>query len=406
MKVLFTFGGLPHYYNYVLNRLNRLPGTEVKVIIPDARSSSLGKGVHESNENIEFGIIRLKEEKSWYGKLYFRNFTKTLENEKPDILVTIWPYVLGFVLLPSWRRLKKKSKFKLIYKDIPFNIPRYENALKYFREQIDSENGLLVNRRWGVRQILYYSVLREIFRKFLRMADAHVYYTEDAFDIIPSYGVEKNRIFITYNSPDTDRLFEFRSRLEQDPSSIQHQPETILHIGRLVAWKKVDLLIQSFAEVLNRHPSSELWIIGDGPESENLKNLARETGVSDHVKFIGALYDPMDLGRYTLSAGIYVLAGMGGLSINEAMTYGKPVICSRADGTEKKLVRDGINGYFFRENDREDLTARINDLLDHPERIELFGKNSTEIIKNEININTVITGFRKAFNFVMESEKA
>ena len=404
MKIIFTFGGLPHYYNYVLNRLNRLPDTEVKVIIPDTKSHTLGKGVHESLDHIEFGIIRLKEKKSWYGKLYFHEFRKAIEKEKPDILVTIWPYILGFILIPSWRRARIKMKFKLIYKDIPFNIPRYENALEYYRNQINTENNLPVNPVWGIRQIVYYSILRQIFRKFLCMADAHVYYTEEAFEIIPSYGVDKSRIFITYNSPDTDRLFECRSELERNPESIKNQPDVILHIGRLVAWKKVDLLIQAFSNVLQRYPQSELWIIGDGPESDNLKNLAHESGVSGQVRFIGAVYEPLELGRYMMKAGIYVLAGMGGLSINEAMVYGKPVICSRADGTEKKLVKNGINGYFFRENDKDDLAAKICELLDNPEKLELFGKNSTAIIKNEINIGTVISGYRNAFNFVMKPD--
>jgi glycosyltransferase involved in cell wall biosynthesis len=403
MKIIFTFGGLPHYYNYVLNRLNRLPDSTVKVIIPESRGSTLGKGVHESLENIEFGVIRLPEKKSWYGKLYFREFVKTIENEKPDIVVTIWPYILGFVLIPSWRRVRRKVKFKLIYKDIPFNIPSYENALHYYRNRLSTENNNAVHSNWGPLQILYYSILRILFRNFLTSVDAHVYYTEEAYEIIPSYGVEKNKIFITYNSPDTDRLFKFRAELERNSEQILNQPNIILHMGRLVAWKKVDLLIKAFVYVQQVHRQSELWIIGDGPETDNLKNLAENSAAADRIKFIGAVYNPLELGNYMMKAGIYVLAGMGGLSINEAMAYGKPVICSRADGTEKKLVRDGFNGYYFKENDVDDLASKILELMNDPDRIKRFGDHSTGIIKNEININTVIEGYRKAFNFVMNS---
>ena len=48
MKVLFTFGGLPHYYNYVLSRLNNISGLEIVVIVPEAKSETIGKGVYQT----------------------------------------------------------------------------------------------------------------------------------------------------------------------------------------------------------------------------------------------------------------------------------------------------------------------------------------------------------------------
>jgi glycosyltransferase involved in cell wall biosynthesis len=400
MKIIFTFGGLPHYYNYVLNRLNNLPSTEVKVIIPAKKSKSLGKGVHESDSEITFGVIPLEEEKAWYGKLQFKNFIKTIEDEKPDVIVTIWPYVLGFVLNPGWWSARKKYGFRLIYKDIPFNIPRYGEALKFYRNGLNQEQLSGTSVKWGPDKVIYYSFLIEIIKCFLRLMDAHVYYTEDAFDIIPTYGVDPKKIFITYNSPDTDRLFETRARIESGGFQPDKNKKIILHIGRLVAWKKVDKLILAYSIILKNHPGSELWIVGDGPESENLKKLAVDSGISRGVKFLGAIYEPEELGKITLSATVYVLAGMGGLSINEAMAFGKPVICTRADGTEKKLVRDGYNGYYFEEDNEKDLAEKIGNLLSDPEKARDFGENSTRIIKNEVNIQVVIDGYRRAFDFV------
>lgn len=403
MKIIFTFSGLPHYYNYVLNRLNKLPQTEVKVIIPDRKGNSLGKGVHESSADIEFGIIRLREESAWYGKPCFRDFVRTIRKEQPDIIVTIWPYILGFVLIPSWWWLSKTGKIRIIYKDIPFNIPEYNDALSYYRGQIDREEKTGRKSNWGLKQFVYYSLLRRIVKNYLKLADAHVYYTEEAYKIIPTYGVNPQRIFITYNSPDTDRLFETRSRIENAGISADPDNKIILHVGRLVEWKKVDRLIKAFVLVRERYPESELWIIGDGPQSGELRELAATTGSFEKIKFIGAVYDPEELGRYFMNSTVYVLAGMGGLSINEAMAFGKPVICSRADGTEKKLVRHGYNGYYFREDDVQDLAGKINGLFSDPEKIKSFGENSTGIIKNEVNINTVIEGYSKAFKFATQS---
>ena len=403
MKVIFTFGGLPHYYNYVLNRLNKLPGYEVKVIIPSGKSSSLGKGVHQTSKDIDFGIIELEEEKRWYGKPNFRNLMQVLKMEKPDILVLIWPYVLGFVLLPGWYNTIKKLGIKLVYKDIPFNIPEYNKALQFYRKNLLEETRHLKHQNWGITQKLYYLLVRELIKKYLNKMDAHVYYTEDAYKIIPTYGVPKEKIHITYNSPDTDRLFSIREEIQNDTKLQLGNMKQILHVGRLVAWKNVDLLIEAFELVLRKVPQCRLIIIGTGPEKENLEKLAEEKGISDKVNFEGGVYEEKTLGRYFLASTVYVLAGMGGLSINDAMCFGKPVICSRADGTEKKLVRADYNGYYFEENNATDLADKIIKIISYPEIEKKFGENSTNIIKNEINIHTVITRYQKAFEYALNA---
>ena len=97
MKVLFTFGGLPHYYNYVLNKLNSVEGINVVVVIPVSKSKTMGEGVYEKSEGIDFKLIELEEYKTFYKKYFFKDFIKIIYQESPDIIVVSWPYILGFV---------------------------------------------------------------------------------------------------------------------------------------------------------------------------------------------------------------------------------------------------------------------------------------------------------------------
>jgi glycosyltransferase involved in cell wall biosynthesis len=83
------------------------------------------------------------------------------------------------------------------------------------------------------------------------------------------------------------------------------------------------------------------------------------------------------------------------------MCFGKPVICSVCDGTEKKLVREDYNGKFFVNGDGEDLTRKIEYLLSNLQLIKDMGNNSLRIIQEEINLNTVVRGYTKAFEYVM-----
>jgi glycosyltransferase involved in cell wall biosynthesis len=80
------------------------------------------------------------------------------------------------------------------------------------------------------------------------------------------------------------------------------------------------------------------------------------------------------------------------------MCFEKPIICSVCDGTEKDLVREGFNGMYFKEGDAGDLANKIKYLFDNPTIVKQMGLNSLSIIKNEININTVVERYRVAFN--------
>jgi glycosyltransferase involved in cell wall biosynthesis len=171
-------------------------------------------------------------------------------------------------------------------------------------------------------------------------------------------------------------------------------------VGRLVGWKRVDMLIRAVARLRAEFPDIELIVAGYGPEEEGLKILADEEGVRDRVRFLGGVYDPSHLGRYFLASSVYVLAGMGGLSINDAMCFGLPVICSVCDGTEKMLVREGYSGRYFKEGDQDDLTDKIAWMFRHPDERRKMGENATAVIRDEMNIHTVVKGYADAFAYV------
>lgn len=396
MKVLFTFGGLPHYYNYVLSRLNEVNNLSVYVAAPESVGETLGKGVFQSTEGINFNLIKTAEYKSWYGKAFLKNLPQIVDDIKPDVLVIIWPYVLSLILRPLFLYKLKKNRIKIIYKSIPFGVPEFKDGL-LFRSDFVNEEGVLQKGLAYSINIFFLTILRKI---YLNLIDAHVNYIDDAYEILGSYGVPKEKIFVTYNSPNTEILFEAKNKAEKSDPILPENFYRLIHIGRLVKWKRVDLLINAVLKLKNKYKNIELVIIGSGPEENNLKELAKTLNIDTSVRFIGPVYDNVITGKYLMASSVYVLAGMGGLSINEAMAFGKPVICSVADGTEKKLVREGFNGKYFREGDLDDLVNVIGNLFNDKEKLNQMGINSFSIIKNEVNINTVIDGYVKAFNYV------
>ena len=106
-----------------------------------------------------------------------------------------------------------------------------------------------------------------------------------------------------------------------------------LFIGRLVGWKAVDLLLDSFARLAGEVPA-HLDIVGDGPERARLTERARRLGCACHVTFHGWL-DPAGCARRMQACDVFVSAALqesGGIAVLEAMLTARPVIATAWGG--------------------------------------------------------------------------
>lgn len=406
MKVLFTFGGMPHYLNAMLEKL-QTKGADITVVSPQKGNATIGKGVKMVEEGA-YRHLNTQEKKMYYGKSGFPALPGIIADERPDIVVLGWPYFLQVFFQPSLRRALKRCGARLVIREIPFQTPPYGQIRDYFRQHPMYDEGmrlLSTGKAFYLRQWLTARIRKYCYARVAGTLN----YSTAAYDILPSYGVKREQIHVTYNSTDTEALWREKAAVLAAPALLPPSERRLLHIGRLVKWKRVDLLIEAFARTLTQYPDAELVIVGNGPELDNLKNQAaslglplrskEENGVDGRgcVRFIGAVYDPKELGAYMNEATVYVLAGMGGLSINDAMTYALPVVCSVCDSTERDLVTDGRNGLFFRDGDADSLTEKILQLLASPQECRRMGQESERIIREQINIDTVSERYLKAF---------
>ena len=406
MKVLFTFGGMPHYLNAMLEKL-QTKGADITVVSPQKGNATIGKGVKMVEEGA-YRHLNTQEKKMYYGKSGFPALPDIIADERPDIVVLGWPYFLQVFFQPSLRRALKRCDARLVIREIPFQTPPYGQIRDYFRQHPMYDEGmrlLSTGKAFYLRQWLTARIRKYCYARVAGTLN----YSTAAYDILPSYGIKREQIHVTYNSTDTEALWREKAAVLAAPALLPPSERRLLHIGRLVKWKRVDLLIEAFARTLTQYPDAELVIVGNGPELDNLKKQAaslglplrskEENGVNGRgcVRFIGAVYDPKELGAYMNEATVYVLAGMGGLSINDAMTYALPVVCSVCDSTERDLVTDGRNGLFFRDGDADSLTEKILQLLASPQECRRMGQESERIIREQINIDTVSERYLKAF---------
>jgi glycosyltransferase involved in cell wall biosynthesis len=169
----------------------------------------------------------------------------------------------------------------------------------------------------------------------------------------------------------------------------------ILFVGRLQSRKRVDLLLQACAS-LGGTFRPRLVIVGDGPERPSLEALAKT--IYPFAEFVGAKHGP-ELASFFSIADLFILPGTGGLAVQEAMSYGLPVIMGQGDGTNDDLVRPG-NGWQIPPDDLNALTETIKQALANAKRLRTMGAESYRIVAKEINLEKMVGVFVEALNQV------
>ncbi len=109
--------------------------------------------------------------------------------------------------------------------------------------------------------------------------------------------------------------------------------------SRQVNWKRLDLCVKACLQT-----GDNLTLIGDGPEHNNLVQLARG---ADNIHFLPTM-SQSQLGQYLLASDAFLFPSMEpfGLAPVEAMAMGLPVLAYKKGGA-LDFIKPGQNGIFF-----------------------------------------------------------
>lgn len=229
------------------------------------------------------------------------------------------------------------------------------------------------------------SLRQRRWKSFVKQFDALIAYSQRGADEYEALGFPRARIYVAHNSVARAPA----SAPDRKPETVDRL--TILFVGRLQARKRLDSLLNACAQ-LGSNP--RLVIVGDGPERQRLQSLAKE--IYPGAEFVGAKHGA-ELTPYFTEADLFVLPGTGGLAIQQAMSYGLPVIVAQGDGTQDDLVREG-NGWQIPPGDFPALMSTMKDALSDIARLRRMGAESYRIVREEINIENMVETFATALN--------
>ncbi len=139
---------------------------------------------------------------------------------------------------------------------------------------------------------------------------------------------------------------------------------TVLTVARLTQFKRVDFLIDVFAEILKDHPGLRFCVVGTGEDETLLRNQTARLGIDSQVTFCGAV-DNRKLTELYRSSSLYLHGSVDepfGMAPLEAIACGTPVIAHNSGGPKEFVTEEC--GLLIDSLDKHEWATRIVAYLD------------------------------------------
>lgn len=165
---------------------------------------------------------------------------------------------------------------------------------------------------------------------------------------------------------------------------------TIVTVSRLnQRYKGHDVMLRALDQIRQQFPEVLWVVIGDGELRTEYERLAGAQGLSDHVRFIGAVSDG-ERDAWLGSAHVFSMpsrmppdaGGEGfGIVFLEAAAHGLPVVAGAVAGAQDAVV-DGETGILVDPTDESAVAAAISELLGDTVRAESLGRRGADRAKD------------------------
>ena len=166
-------------------------------------------------------------------------------------------------------------------------------------------------------------------------------------------GFHRSRIEVIENGVD----LEFYS---PEPRIPHFEQPTVLYLGRLQRYKRVDLIIQAVGRLRDQGVNARLIVAGRGDAQEDLERLVADLDLTGRVEFPGFVSEERKRELFRRS-WIHALTSPNegwGISNMEAAACGTPTVASDSPGL-RDSVRDGATGFLSPHGDIDALADRF-----------------------------------------------
>lgn len=179
------------------------------------------------------------------------------------------------------------------------------------------------------------AVGRALCRLFYARADSVICVADYILeDLAANFGVPRKKLARIYNPVDVARV----RQMAADGNPYLDSRPRFIAAGRLERVKGFDVLLPAMALVRRELPAAELIILGAGSLESDLKEQARQLGITGSAQFMGFQANPYKFMKF---ADVFVLAsryeGLP-LVLLEAMALGLPLAATNCPGGVQEFL--------------------------------------------------------------------
>ena len=299
---------------------------------------------------------------------------------------------------------------------------------KNYKKVIDKEVNtcdLLINADYSNKMCIYATHKFNKYKKpVIMLADGGLVIKRGILDYIISYFMNKCNYFLSsgkevnkyykYYNVDENKIFNYRfssltkSDLKNNESLIRNKSELrkkhnigeeiiLFSVGQQINRKGYDILVKSMIKV---NKKIKLYIAGGKPQEEVLK-IINDNNL-DNINFVG-FKNKEELNEYYAMADIFVFPtryDIWGLVINEAMSFGLPIISSDKCVAAIEFNNNFNNAIIVENENVEEFAKAINLLVENDDLKTELSKKSLLGIK-EYTIENTVSDFVRVISEVL-----
>jgi glycosyltransferase involved in cell wall biosynthesis len=380
-KVLFLCydlkdGGSPQVLSGILNHLNRNEFEPVVVTYSDARVFPIPEGVTEHILRVHGGGSLVRKLKANLTAVL--RLRRVLRLEKPEIAVGMGGMTNWGLILAAGRT---RARMAVIIGE------HGAGALEYRKDRVTS------------------FVISLLSRFLYPFADRIVAISDGVREyLVRERNIPREKIVTIHNPVDIARIQKLSQEQVDDPWLRDRDKPVVLWVGRIAAVKGLENLIGAFGRVL-REIDARLIIVGEGSEESTIRDLTRQKGLEEHVRFAGFQSNPY---RYMSRSSVFAFPSLSegfGMVLVEAMACGLPVVSTDCVAGPNEILQNGRCGILVPVGDEGALAKAIVTMLTNAEiRVRLVREALRRVA--DFEPAKVVASYEQLFHEVCQNSEA